>query len=88
VKETDRIAALARQLGAMGVAVEEQPDGFAIEGGRGLSGARVTGSGDHRMTMALAVAGLVAEGETVVEDAGSVSVSYPGFWHDLEAIGG
>jgi 3-phosphoshikimate 1-carboxyvinyltransferase len=88
VKETDRIAALAAQLGRLAVAFEERPDGFTIEGGGALSGAHVTGGGDHRMTMALAIAGLVAGGETVVEDAGSVSVSYPGFWQDLEAIGG
>lgn len=88
VKETDRIAVIARGLGAMGATIEERPDGFVIDGGGGLRGADVSGSGDHRLTMALAMAGLLAEGETVVEDEGSVAVSNPNFWHDLDTIGG
>ncbi|MDP3767028.1 MAG: 3-phosphoshikimate 1-carboxyvinyltransferase, partial [Dehalococcoidia bacterium] len=44
------------------------------------------GGGDHRLTMALAVAGLLADGETAVEDGDAVAVSYPGFWHDLERV--
>lgn len=87
VKESDRIAAIVRQLGAMGAKIEERPDGFAIEGGTGLRGASVTGAGDHRLTMALAVAGLLAEGETIVEDESAVNVSYPAFWQDVEGIG-
>ena len=86
VKESDRITALVRGLGRMGAQIEERPDGFEIEGGSGLRGGEVSGSGDHRLTMALAIAGLVAAGETVVEDEGSVSVSYPGFWQDLERV--
>ncbi|OGO53230.1 MAG: 3-phosphoshikimate 1-carboxyvinyltransferase [Chloroflexi bacterium RBG_16_68_14] len=88
VKESDRIAALTAQLRRLGATIEEQPDGFVIEGGRGLQGARVTGGGDHRLTMALAVAGLLAEGETTVEDGDAVAISYPGFWQDLERVGG
>ena len=88
VKEMDRIAVLVRELGRLGAAIEERPDGFVIQGGRGLSGQAVSGSGDHRLTMALAIAGLVADGETVVEDPESVAVSYPEFWQDLEALGG
>jgi 3-phosphoshikimate 1-carboxyvinyltransferase len=84
VKESDRIVSLVRELSKLGVAIEERPDGFVIEGGRGLIGASVTGGGDHRLTMALAVAGLLAKGETLVEDDGSVAVSYPGFWRDLK----
>ena len=87
VKESDRIATLTTQLGLLGAAIEERPDGFVIEGGRGLRGARVTGAGDHRLTMALAVAGLLAEGKTTLEDGESVAVSYPGFWADLDRIG-
>ncbi len=87
-KESDRIATLTRELRKLGAAIEERPDGFIIEGGRGLTGARATGGGDHRLTMALAVAGLLAQGETAVEDGGSVAVSYPGFWDDLQRIGG
>jgi 3-phosphoshikimate 1-carboxyvinyltransferase len=86
-KESDRISALAAQLRKLGVAIEERDDGFAIEGGRPLRGARVSGSGDHRLTMALAIAGLLAEGQTVVDDAESVAVSYPAFWQDLEGMG-
>ncbi|MEX2159609.1 MAG: 3-phosphoshikimate 1-carboxyvinyltransferase [Dehalococcoidia bacterium] len=88
VKEMDRIAVLVRELGELGAAIEERPDGFVVRGGSGLSGHPVSGSGDHRLTMALAIAGLVADGETVVEDAESVAVSYPEFWRDLEALGG
>jgi 3-phosphoshikimate 1-carboxyvinyltransferase len=84
VKESDRIASLVRELSKLGVAIEERPDGFVIEGGRALTGAGVSGGGDHRLTMALAVAGLLADGETAVADDGSVAVSYPGFWRDLK----
>jgi 3-phosphoshikimate 1-carboxyvinyltransferase len=88
VKESDRIATLTAQLQRLGVAIEERPDGFVIEGGEALRGARVNGAGDHRLTMALAVAGLLADGETTVEDGEAVAVSYPGFWRDLRQVGG
>ena len=89
VKESDRIAALTVELRKLGVAIEERPDGFTIEGsaGNALHGANVNGGGDHRLAMALAVAGLLADGETVVGDAEAVAVSYPGFWEDLERAG-
>ncbi len=90
VKETDRIALLTEQLQRLGVAIAERPDGFEIEGGArpgSLHGERVNGGGDHRLAMALAVAGLLAEGDTTVEDEASVMVSYPGFWEDLEQLG-
>ena len=92
VKESDRIATLTTQLRLLGATIEERPDGFVIEGrggegGSGLRGARVTGAGDHRLTMGLAVAGLLAVGETTLEDGESVAVSYPGFWDDLDRIG-
>ena len=88
VKETDRIAAITTQLRLLGATIEERPDGFVIEGGGGLRGANVSGEGDHRLTMALAMAGLLAEGETVVEDEESVAVSYPNFWQDLAEVSG
>ncbi len=88
VKESDRIASVTRELGKLGAAIEERPDGFLVEGGGGLRGAGVSGGGDHRLTMALAVAGLLAEGETVVEDEASVAVSYPGFWNDVKTLAG
>ena len=88
VKESDRIAALARELGRMGVRVEERPDGMAIAGGQRLRGARVDSGGDHRMAMALTVAGLVADGETVVEDVACVATSFPGFADTVNALAG
>lgn len=86
VKESDRISTLVAGLRAMGVRVEELPDGFVIEGKGKLRGAEVSSDGDHRLAMAFAVAGLLAEGETVIEDAESVAVSYPGFWEDIERL--
>jgi 3-phosphoshikimate 1-carboxyvinyltransferase len=86
VKESDRIAAMAEGLGRMGGRVTELPDGWEIRGGGGLDGARVRSGGDHRVAMALAVAGLLAQGETEIEEAECVTVSYPGFWDDLELV--
>jgi 3-phosphoshikimate 1-carboxyvinyltransferase len=88
VKESDRIAALARELGRMGVRVEERPDGMVIAGGQRPRGARVDSGGDHRMAMALTVAGLVADGETLVEDTACVATSFPGFAETLNALAG
>lgn len=86
VKESDRLAVVAQHLAAMGADVEEQPDGLTIQGGRPLRGARLTSHGDHRIAMAFAIAGLFAEGETVIENASCVETSYPGFAHQLEKI--
>lgn len=88
VKESDRIAALAGALGRLGARVREAPDGLVIEGGQRLRGARVTSGGDHRMAMALVVAGLVAEGETVIEDTACVGTSFPGFVETVNALAG
>jgi 3-phosphoshikimate 1-carboxyvinyltransferase len=84
VKESDRIAALVAGLGRMGAAVEERPDGLVLDGGRPLSGAVVDSHGDHRIAMALAVAALAAEGETRIEDAACVDISFPEFFGLLE----
>jgi 3-phosphoshikimate 1-carboxyvinyltransferase len=86
VKESDRIAMLAAGLRAMGAQIQELPDGFVIEGTGRLRGARVESHGDHRLAMAFAVAGLLAEGETTIEGAESVAVSYPGFWDDIDRL--
>ena len=86
VKESDRVTAMAEGLAAMGVDVAERPDGWEIRGGRRLQGARVRSHGDHRVAMALAVAGLVAEGETEIEDAECVAISYPTFWDTLDRL--
>ena len=83
VKETDRIAAVAKNLRAMGVSVQEFDDGMEIEGGAKLQGATIETYGDHRIAMAFAIAGLFAEGQTIIEGAECISTSYPGFEHDL-----
>jgi len=86
VKESDRIAAMAAGLAALGATIRELPDGWEIDGPVRLRGARVDSFGDHRVAMALAVAGLLAEGETEVEGADCVAVSYPRFWDDLGSL--
>ena len=83
VKETDRIAAVAENLRRMGVTVTEFEDGMEIEGGAKLQGANITTYGDHRIAMAFAIAGLYAEGQTVIEGSECISTSYPGFEDDL-----
>jgi len=88
VKESDRIAALARELDKMGVGVQERPDGMTIAGPQRFRGARVTSGGDHRVAMALAIAGLVAEGETVIEDTACVATSFPQFAATLNTLAG
>lgn len=80
VKESDRIATIVAMLGALGARVEEFEDGFAIEGPQALLGGSVQTHGDHRIAMAAAIAALVADGETVIEDAECASVSYPEFF--------
>jgi len=86
VKESDRISTLAEELKKMGASVEETGDGMIIEGRDKLTGADVNGCGDHRIAMALAVAGLVAEGETAVKDAEVINVSFPGFMQSLRSL--
>jgi 3-phosphoshikimate 1-carboxyvinyltransferase len=85
-KESDRVETVVGGLDALGVTVEPTADGMGITGGRGLRGAPVTSHGDHRLAMAWAVAGLVANGETRIDGADAVDVSYPGFWATLEEI--
>ncbi len=84
VKETDRIAAIAHNLRTMGAEVAEMNDGLEIHGPASLHGARVPSFGDHRIAMAFAVAGLFADGETVIQDAECIRESYPGFEVVLE----
>jgi len=84
VKETDRIAAIAHNLRAMGAQVSELSDGLEIYGPAPLHGARLPSFGDHRIAMAFAIAGLFAEGETVIQDAECIRESYPGFEAVLE----
>jgi 3-phosphoshikimate 1-carboxyvinyltransferase len=86
VKETDRLAVMARQLGAMGARLEERADGLSIEGGAPLHGAEIDSETDHRVAMSLAVAALVARGGSLLHRPEAAAVSYPGFWNDLERL--
>jgi 3-phosphoshikimate 1-carboxyvinyltransferase len=93
VKESDRIRALASELGKMGVEIEEQPDGFRLAGrspgaGAPFRGARVSSWGDHRLAMALVVAGLLADGPTVVEGVDCIATSYPDFVSTCRGLAG
>jgi 3-phosphoshikimate 1-carboxyvinyltransferase len=87
VKETDRIGAVAQELRKMGAQIEERLDGLIIHGPTALIGAQVDSHRDHRLAMALAVAGLVAQGETCVHDAGVIDDSFPGFVETMRALG-
>ena len=86
VKETDRIAATAAFLAAMGARVEERADGLVIDGGRPLHGATVDARGDHRIAMAAAVAALGASSPTTIVGAEAAAVSFPGFWDALDGL--
>ncbi|TMC28552.1 MAG: 3-phosphoshikimate 1-carboxyvinyltransferase [Chloroflexi bacterium] len=88
LKESDRIAGMADGLRRMGTAVDERPDGISVHGPAALRGATVSSNGDHRIAMALAIAGLTASGPTTIEDADCVAVSYPDFFTQLRAITG
>jgi len=88
VKESDRIAALAENLRRMDAKVEERPDGLQVAGrvaGK-LRGAEIDPRGDHRIAMAFAVAGLAAEGNTVIRDANCAGVSFPAFFSELNRL--
>jgi 3-phosphoshikimate 1-carboxyvinyltransferase len=87
VKETDRIAAVVAELRALGARIDPLPDGFIIEGPTPLRGAVVDSHGDHRLAMALVVAGLIAGGETVIENAECISDSFPGFVELMRDLG-
>jgi len=86
VKESDRIGVMAECLTRMGVEVEVFQDGMRIKGTGRLKGSRVMSHGDHRIAMAMVIAGLVAEGETVVEDVACINTSFPAFFTTLEGL--
>jgi 3-phosphoshikimate 1-carboxyvinyltransferase len=86
VKETDRIAAVARNLRAFGVQVDEREDGMEIEGAATLQGADVESFGDHRIAMAFAILASFAEGPSVIRDTDCVNTSYPGFYDTLRKL--
>ncbi|MDZ7361275.1 MAG: 3-phosphoshikimate 1-carboxyvinyltransferase [candidate division KSB1 bacterium] len=86
VKESDRLAALAKNLRAMGAAIEELPDGLVISGPTKLRGAEIDSFGDHRIAMAFAVAGLLADSPTTIRGAECVNISFPGFFEILKKL--
>ena len=86
VKESDRIAAMAAGLQALGIEVEEKPDGAVVHGGQFRAGT-VESFGDHRVAMSLAIAGTVAGGEVFVRNVASVDTSFPGFRDCMASIG-
>ncbi len=87
VKESDRIAVISRELRKLGARIEEKPDGMIVSGPTPLLGAAVTSPpGDHRIAMTLAVAGLIAQGHTTVENAQAITSSFPNFADLLQAV--
>jgi 3-phosphoshikimate 1-carboxyvinyltransferase len=86
VKESDRIRFTVKNLLRMGASVAEYDDGMAIAGGQRLRGTDIDSAGDHRLAMAFAVAGLIAEGETVIHGSEAVGVSFPDFFQLLESL--
>jgi len=86
IKETDRIAVMVKELTKMGIDARELPDGMTVQGGR-LKGAHVNGRDDHRVVMALAIAGMNAVGETIIDTAEAAQVTYPSFAEDFKRLG-
>ncbi|MFH1367538.1 MAG: 3-phosphoshikimate 1-carboxyvinyltransferase [Elusimicrobiota bacterium] len=87
VKESDRIRTVTEALRSLGAKIIEKEDGMVIEGPAKLKGAEIESSGDHRLAMTAAVAGIIAEGATVVTNIECVETSYPGFIDDMRKIG-
>jgi 3-phosphoshikimate 1-carboxyvinyltransferase len=85
-KESDRLAAMASGLNALGANVKERPDGLVIEGPTPLRGGLLACAGDHRLAMAFAVAGLVCEGEVEIDRAEEVATSFPAFFDHLDRL--
>ncbi|MBN1994828.1 MAG: 3-phosphoshikimate 1-carboxyvinyltransferase [Anaerolineae bacterium] len=86
-KESDRIKAVVEEFNKLGAKITPHPAGFEIDGPQPFKGAAVHSHGDHRLAMSLAIAGLVAQGKTVVEDAEALNESFPGFAETLQALG-
>jgi 3-phosphoshikimate 1-carboxyvinyltransferase len=86
VKESDRIALVVKNLRAMGAEVEEFEDGVDVPGGQTLHGATIDSGGDHRIAMAFSVAGLRAEGETLIQGAESAGISFPEFFDLMDQV--
>jgi 3-phosphoshikimate 1-carboxyvinyltransferase len=86
VKESDRIALVARNLRAMGAEVAELPDGLEIPGGQSLHGASIDSAADHRIAMAFSIAALRAEGDTEIQGAEAAAISFPEFFTALDSL--
>lgn len=86
IKETDRIEKMASGLREMGAVVEVFEDGMAIDGPCKLRGITIESGGDHRIGMAFAIAGLIADGETVIKGADTIGTSFPGFQELLRSL--
>jgi 3-phosphoshikimate 1-carboxyvinyltransferase len=86
VKESDRLAAVAENLRRMGAEVEEFPDGLRVAGRQSLHGAEIDPHDDHRIAMAFAVAGLVAQGNTAIRKCDCVDISFPDFFDTLARV--
>ena len=86
VKETDRIGRLAKELSRLGATIEELPDGMVIHGGAKLRGAKCSSHHDHRLAMAFGIAGAIAGGKTLIEEAEVAEISYPAFWQHMELL--
>jgi len=88
VKESDRIKAMVTELRKMGVEIEEYPDGVDIKGKAQLTGSTLESYGDHRIAMSLSIAGLIADGETIINNPECVDISFPGFYEKVRQIAG
>jgi 3-phosphoshikimate 1-carboxyvinyltransferase len=86
VKESDRIALVAKNLRAMGAEVAEFEDGLDVPGGQSLHGANIDSGGDHRIAMAFSIAALRASGETLIQGAESAAISFPEFFDLLDRV--
>jgi len=86
VKESDRIKSMVSELRKMGVEIEEYPDGLSIKGSSSLRGADIESHNDHRIAMAMSIAGLIAEGVTTINGVSSVNISFPGFFDIIRRL--
>ena len=86
VKESDRIGNLVSELSKMGASIKEKKDGMVISGGKRLVGSLVNSFGDHRMAMALTIGGLIADGETTINDVACIDTSFPHFMDTLNGM--
>ncbi len=87
IKETDRLAVIARQLNSMGAKITEHQDGLSIKGRVQLKGSLLDSETDHRIAMSLAIAALTCKEQSIIERSNAAAVSYPDFWQDLEKLG-